>query len=217
MLCPISTSSRQRYRPGIHQRFQHLGKLAAVDGNMTPGVVMQVDGRVSQVTREGGAVIVSLPIPLQIVHAQAMQEHDNPFAQGWRGLGQRSRLHRQRPPVTAQAHANRQRVPGRFEVVAQHAVQRCEQCLAPRPCAFLAELWNEPGEQAIQCVADDADNAANAAVDQPGDAGGASPSPLRRTGYSRDTGDVDVHRFHQVDHPRNGVDGEPAYAMQVGR
>ena len=75
--------SGQRHRPALHKGFERFGECAAVDGDMDAAVVVQINGRVPEVTRQGGAVIVPLASPLQIVHAQAVQQHDQ-FAAGLR-------------------------------------------------------------------------------------------------------------------------------------
>src|ERR1022692_5352372 len=57
--------SGQRHRPALHKGFERFGECAAVDGDMDAAVVVQINGRVPEVTRQGGAVIVPLASPLQ--------------------------------------------------------------------------------------------------------------------------------------------------------
>jgi hypothetical protein len=46
-----------------------VGERAPVRGNMKATVVVQIDRREAEVAGQRGAVIVPLPIPLQVVHA----------------------------------------------------------------------------------------------------------------------------------------------------
>jgi len=66
----------QRYRPESHQVLEQSRKHAPVDGDMEAAVVVQINRRIREVAGERRAVIVSLALPLQIVHAQAVQQHD---------------------------------------------------------------------------------------------------------------------------------------------
>jgi hypothetical protein len=52
-----------------------------------------------------------------------------------------------------QAHGDRQRVFRSREIVAQHAIQRCQCRFAPGPGASRAKQGIELGEQPIECVA----------------------------------------------------------------
>ena len=80
-----------RHRPELQQGLEQIGERSPVDGNMKAAVVVQIDRRVPEVARQRGAVIVPLAPPLQIVHAQAVQQHDH-LAAGLRdGRGQRLR------------------------------------------------------------------------------------------------------------------------------
>ena len=214
MLCPTSTSSVTGTGQTLHQRFEQLGERAPVGGDVEAAVVVQVDRRVAEVARQRGAVIVPLALPLQVVHAQAVQQHDQ-LAAGLRDRrGQRLAFARQGDAVPAQAHGDRQRVVRCRQVVAEHAVQRGEQRLAPRPGAALAEQGLEPRQQAVEAVPDEADHAVDAPVDQARDAG--RPVPLRPGKQSRDAGDVVMHRLDQVDDAGDAGDGQPVDPAKIG-
>ena len=143
----------QRHRPALHQRFEQLGERAPVGRDVEAAVVVQIDRRVPEVARQRGAVIVSLALPLQIVHAQAVHQHDQ-LAAGVRDRrGQRLAFARQRVTVPTQVHGDRQRVVRRRQVVAEHAVQRGEQRLAPRPacCARRATASSRASSLSSPC------------------------------------------------------------------
>ena len=57
------------------QALHDVGKFAAIHRNAPAAVVMQIERRIAEITRKGCAVIVTLARPLQIVHAQAVQQH----------------------------------------------------------------------------------------------------------------------------------------------
>ena len=120
----------------------------------------------------------------------------------------------QRVRLLAHAHPDRQRVSRRREIVAQHAVQRCERRFTPAPRARHAEQRIERGEQSIEQVADQSDRAADAPIDQPGDAGRARRR--RRAENARNAGDVVVHRLDDADHARDGVDRQSTQPTHVG-
>ena len=122
---------RDRHRPGRDKRLEHLGQCPAVGREVQAGVVMQIDGRELQVASERHAAVMSIAVPLPVVDAQAVDQHDD--LSGRQLIGRCEPLPRQlkRLAIPAQTHRDRERIPGRIEVVAQHAVQRCNQGFAP--------------------------------------------------------------------------------------
>jgi hypothetical protein len=57
------------HRPDLQQGIEQIRECAPVDGDMKTAVVVEIDRRVAEVSRQCGAVVVSLPVPLQIVQA----------------------------------------------------------------------------------------------------------------------------------------------------
>ena len=68
-------------RPPLDKAFQQFGKRAPIGGNMQPRVVVQINRRVAQIARQGRAVIVAVPFPLQVAHAQAMHQYSQQSGQ----------------------------------------------------------------------------------------------------------------------------------------
>jgi hypothetical protein len=135
---PENDELRYRNRPAFHEIFELRGELAPVGRDVEAAVVVQVDRRIPEVVRERSTVIVPFALPVQVVHAQAMQEYDQ-LAVGLRDRrGQRRTPNGQRDAVAAQTHMNGQRIAGRCQVVAEHAIERGQQCAASRPVASLA-------------------------------------------------------------------------------
>ena len=182
---------------------------------MKAGVVVQIDRCVAELASQRRAVVVPAPVPLQVVHAQAVHQQQHLSAGVRDRGGQRACLQRQRDSVPAHAHADRERVLRSREIVAQHAVQRGERGFASAPCTPRAEQRIERGEQAIEQVTDKADHAADAPIDQPRDAGGAPR--FRWDENAGNAGDAVVHRFDDVDHACDGIDRQSTQSTQVGR
>jgi hypothetical protein len=68
-----------RHRPAMRELFEPFGERTPVDGDVEAAVVVQIDRRVPEVAPQRGAVIVSFALPLQVVHAQAVQHVRLPF------------------------------------------------------------------------------------------------------------------------------------------
>ena len=93
---------------------------------MTAAVVAQVDGREAKFTRQRRAVVVTVALPLQVVHAQAVNQQQQAAAGGRQCGVQRRRGERQRTAFVAQAHRGGERIRARLEVVAEDTIQ-CRQ------------------------------------------------------------------------------------------
>ena len=61
----------QFYLPGqlVGKCFKEIGKFSAVFRNVKSGIIMDINRHESQVSGQGRAMIVLLPVPLQIIHA----------------------------------------------------------------------------------------------------------------------------------------------------
>ena len=117
---------------------------------MPSRVVAQINGGIPQRGRQHLAMIDGLPlmrhIPLQFVHAQAVDQQQDPPG----GLGQGCRA---RPiedfPLVAQGHRNRKRAVAGRQAVAHDPVEHCEDGFAlrrPRGCLFGG------GENVLQAI-----------------------------------------------------------------
>ena len=147
-----------RHGPVRQQLLKPCRQFMAVLRHMQSRVVAQVDGRVAQRGRQYCPMVDRLPFlrhtPLQVVHAQAVDQQQCPAG----GAGQR----RHAPQVqglapVAQGHGRCQRVAGRHQPVAQHAVERGEHRLAlrrigPGPVGRL-EPGLQPGQQLVKARA----------------------------------------------------------------
>ena len=65
-----------RVRPIAQEHFHDVGKFTAVGGDMPAAVVVEINRRVAKIIREGLTVIVAVSTPLQIVHAQTVQQDE---------------------------------------------------------------------------------------------------------------------------------------------
>jgi len=136
----------QRLRPGVDQGLQQQREFGAIAGHRAAGVVVQVDGRVAEVARQRGAMVVAAAPPLQVVHAQAVGQHQQLRPRVGQRVRERLWFQRQRLAVAAQAHRDGQRVAAGLEVIAEHAVQRSQHRLALRQAGHAVE----PGRQRRQ-------------------------------------------------------------------
>ena len=151
--------------------------FAAISG--TPRVVMDVHGREAGVARERRTVIVAIAKPHEIVHAQAVQQHDD-IARGLHvGRGERIAFHRDARARLAHAHFDGQRVACRREIVAEHAVEHGQHGLALVRGGAVAAPRSQPAEHRVGPRAHDACHAAHGLVDEPRDS--------RRAGRARRT------------------------------
>ena len=227
-----------RHRPGRHQRGQLPGQRPAVGRHVQTRVVVQVDGREAEVARQCGAMVVrdavgTGPLPLQVVHAQAMHQQQQPSARLRHRAREGHGVEVERLPVAAQRHPDRQRVGGARQVVAQHAVERRQKRGAGSRvhrrgrvggirlgrsggigCAVHKQRLQR-AQQCIQAAAHGARDAAHAAVDQARHAvdGGGRRRTCRPRGRVRH---AQVQRLHQFGHADGGVDGHFAHATQRG-
>ncbi len=97
---------------------------------MEPRVVAQVDRGVAQRAGQrlamvigGGAAVVEVLCPLQVVHAQAVNQQQDLAVDGRRGQSLQV-LGGQHAPLVAKTQGCSQRVAGGLQLVAHHAVER---------------------------------------------------------------------------------------------
>jgi len=114
MLCP----SKARRSIGSGQR-QH----AAVGRDAEAAVVVQVDRRVAQLPRQRQAVVMAPVLPLQVVHAQAVQQHEQARRRPGRMRAQGLALDPQGLARSTKGHRDRQRIGAGREMVAEDTVE----------------------------------------------------------------------------------------------
>src|ERR1035441_10035449 len=66
-----------RYRPLLEKRLDQVSKLTPIFGDVQTGVVAQIQRRVAELTGQRRSMVVSFPLPLQVVQAKTVcqQEH----------------------------------------------------------------------------------------------------------------------------------------------
>ena len=129
---PDNDEFLHRRRPLLDQDFQEIGKRASIGGNMQPAVVVQINRRVAQIARQGGAVIVAVSFPPQIAHAQAVHQHGDAARQRHNGFSEPFLFEAQGLTVLAQAHGDRKWIGGLRKMIAHHAVQGCARAASSR-------------------------------------------------------------------------------------
>jgi hypothetical protein len=164
-------------------------------------------------------MVVARALPLQVIHAQTVQQHQ----QARRGLGQ-TRAHReafehQVAARVSKRHRNRQRIVGGGQMVAQHAIERSNDgfALGTRrlPRIRRHQLRDQPAEQRLGAAAHHARDAAHRLVHQAREAARA----LRvrgRAAQGRKACDTGVHRLDEARQAGHRVGGQAGGAAQVG-
>ena len=204
-----------RHRPLLLQGVELFGELSAVVGDRQPGVVVQIQRRVAQRIGEHRAVIVAVARPLQIVHAQAVDQDQQLRAVVRNRFDQCLRSQRQGFACMVQAHRQGQGIAGRGEVIAEHTVEHRDHRFALRRSARVRACVRALREQGIERAAGEAGHAADAAVHQPGDAGRAL---RRRTAdaqmRARDRG---MHGFDEIGDAGGRAYAQAREAVEVGQ
>jgi hypothetical protein len=213
MLCATMASDSTATGPLRHQLLEQRREFASVDGDMPAAVVVQEQCGIAEFA---GKRFQPIPLaPLQVVHAQAVHHHHQlGFGLG-DGRGQRLARQFQWLAVAPQSHGNRQRVAGFREIVAKHAVHRCQHRLAAERRTHVVRRWHQAAECLVEHVSDAGGDRSDAAIDQPGDA--ARRFGRCRTPRARQVGNADVHGFYDVGDPDDGIDHQTTGAANVGR
>ncbi len=115
-----------RHRPLRDQFFEQLGEVLPALGNVTSAVVVQVDRREAEIACQRLAVIVAVARPLQVVHAQAVRQHQELAARRCDTGRQPAAREFECLPADAQRCLNRERVVARGQVIAPHTVEHRE-------------------------------------------------------------------------------------------
>jgi hypothetical protein len=177
MLWP-SSRSLQLVRPGVDQGFELLRQRVAVGRDVQPRVAVQVDGIEAAGRGQQTAMVLAFAKPLAVVHAQAVQQHQQLRAGAWQRRGDGVGLQHQRHAAHAQRHRRGQGAARGSQVVAQHAVERGEHGLAlgagRRAGAAALQHRLQQREQSVDAAAHHPRDTSHAAVDQAGDAGRAA-------------------------------------------
>ena len=157
-------------RPGFNQVFQDVGEFFAIGANMAATVVMQINSRVGSIPRQRcavivrGAVIGAFTIPLQIIHAQTMHQHQQ--------LAALSPLQHQRLALLTKLHRDRKWVVGGGEIITKHTIECGRHGFVLRKFSRAIEVRRELFKRQIETRADSLCDAANATVDHARDAAG---------------------------------------------
>jgi len=204
----------ERHRPGSDEGFERIGECTTVGRNVQPGVVVQIDGRVAEVLRQRGPVVMAVARPLQIVHAEAMHEHEQLRARVRHRGGESRAAGRERLAFTAYAHRDRERVFRRGQVVAEHTVHHGHQAFARRRRLHLLERGGHRAQREVEAAAHRARDATDALVNQPGDAIHRATDD-RAAQLRRRARDVGVNRLDQPGEARRGVDRQTACAAKI--
>jgi hypothetical protein len=113
-----------RHRPSVVQTLHQLREDAAIGRHAQAAVVVEMDRGVAQIARQRLAVIMACALPLQVVHAQAMQQHEQSRRDAGRARTHGETIEQQCLTGLAKRHRDRQRVVGGRQIVAEHAVER---------------------------------------------------------------------------------------------
>jgi hypothetical protein len=199
------------------QPLEQVGEFAAVIRDVAPRVVVKVERGGAELARERMAVVVAPPPPLSVVHAEAMDENDDPAratrrkACGVVGV--------ERAPCVTQRHRDRQRVHGVREVVAPDAVQHgAERGVFRSRSASLTLRAHPPRDHArdaerdLGCTTRYARSGANQRVDGPGE---PRVAPIhRRTDETCAARDLVVHPIDDVRDAEHAADDQAREATQ---
>ena len=157
-------------------------------------------------------MIMAVAQELTLVHAQAMDQHQQLTAGARDGLGECLPFEDQRLPPMSQFERDRQRVAAGQQVIAEHAVDDRERVVAPQRRRQVAGQRFAGGQQRVEHHTHQIGDPAHTAIDQTGDPGGARARRCRQTGHARD---VPMHRLDHIGHPAGGLECEPRRAAQV--
>ena len=199
-------------RPRAHERLELRGERAAIGRDVQAAVVVQVDRRVVRIAFERGAMVMAVAPPLQVTHAQAVREHDDACARSLDVAREGGAIEFERAAVAAQAHADAERIAGCREMVADHAVE-CRQQGFTRGRGPRLTRFRHPRQHAMHTATDTARHAADAAVNQTGDA--ARRLGDFRTEHGRQARDVVMQVLAEVGHADRRLDRELTPGAQV--
>jgi hypothetical protein len=157
-------------------------------------------------------VVVPGAVPVQIVQAQAVNQHRELAAAVRNRCRQRPCFEHERSAFAPQAHGNGERVVARDEVIAHNAVQRGQHRLALRRGSPSCERRPELPEQGIHAAAHQVRHAPHALVYQPGDA----PRAARRARPAEGASNRVMHGLREIGQPGGRLRGEPREAAEIG-
>ena len=203
------------HRPGRDQGIELRRQLRAVVRRVQTRVVAQVDRRVAQRLRKVGAVVMALVPPLQIVHAQAVNQHQQ-FAGGCAAGSQMGKV--QGLPVPVEAHARAQRVVVVLQAVAHHTVEGGQYGFAlpvhPGRRYIRRKKRLQPRQACLQPRIHKAGDAPDALVHQPGE-----PTGLPRLRPPREPQRAQHRLVHALGHMADagrGLRCQARHTPQVG-
>ena len=150
-------------RPGGDQRLQRLGEGAAVDRDVQAGIVGEIDRRIAEVAGERRAMIVVLARPLQVAHAEPVQEDGELARRLGERLGERLPVRASARALAAKAHGQRQRIAGLGQVVADDAVEHGERDLPPARDRLIVRVRADQRRNAAEPLTGQAERAAHPA------------------------------------------------------
>ena len=189
------------------QGLQHFCERESVTRNWQATVIAQVERQIPEVIGKRCPVVVPVAVPLPVVHAQPVHEHEE-FVCGRHipVLSEHAYRIVEVDKLTAitQAHINRERIPGPQKVVTVHAVRHGSVCIERWRGLTLRQKLRERRQTHVGSLANKASNTANAAIHEAG-------YTLRTTG----------RRYPQWSWPRSDsavhlLDGPGDYVCSVG-
>ena len=207
----------QRDRPVRHHLLQLLCQQVPVLRGVQAGVVAHVHRGVAQGCQCGAVVdrgaVVSLAVPLQVVHAQAVDQQRHL-------VGCARQLRRAAPQqgtaLVTQGHGRGQRVVALGQPVAHHAIEGGQHGFALR--CFGRGIHDggqqrlQLGQARLQPFAHQFGDAVDRAVDKAGNAAGFL---WRAAGNPHAAPDRLVHAFCDAGYAPRGLGGQLGYAAQV--
>jgi hypothetical protein len=158
-------------------------------------------------------MIVARAHPLQIVHAQSVQQ-DGHFAPCARERGAQCRsVHRERRPVRAQAHRDSQGIRGRVQIVTEHAVECGDDGFPFQGRLTIRDQRREQAKERVDTATDQTGDAANRLVNQSGDTACSTrrrfPEDCRRLSYRV------MHGLDEIGQADDGVVGQALQAAKI--
>ena len=197
-----------------HQLVEQPGELATVLRYMQAGVVVQIDRRESEVGSQRLPMVVAVARPLQVVHAQAMHQHQQACA--WPGPEVQGKAARevQRLTAAAQGHRDREWIGGVDQVVAPHAVERRNHRFTRQAAGIGWPDLRDRAEREVQTLADGARGAAHRTVDGAGDP--RSLAGWHAARQVRDGRNRVMHRLDDLGDAQRGVNTQLRQSAQIG-
>ena len=193
------------------QRLQLVRELAPVGRDRSAAVVAKVDRRVPVLDGDRLDAIVAVASPVLLVEAEPVHDDEQPPGGACQRVGRPLRIDSR--TVMPEAHLDRERVPGAYEVIAVDPVDGRDPGVAGSGGLALRQHRGNRRQPHVEAPPDDSRRAADAAINE-------AREPARGVGPRRPKRHVPkldrvVHLLDQVGDADRGVDGESRGAAQV--